>query len=394
MKNIVIALTALTLAIVGTPYASAAELPLEHHDCDDTISSSMKLANDLNCTGEDGLNIIGDQLVVDLNGHRIRGNGTNSGIDAGSATGATIRNGTVERFDHGVVTGVNRDFSDIVAMKNDISGIHANAGVPILRNVRAILNGQDGIRVDGSGIEVFDSRASRNGSWGIHLIDPARFVIKNVVSTHNNEGLGVTDTTTIFEKKIVGSTFTENNLAGVFVENSANISITGNTFEANGNEGLLLDKADNVLIKKNTAVDNGQAGFRISSFSGSDQVIGNIAKRNGGSGLVGQDSGDLTVTENTFRNNTANGIDLRSTEVAVLSGTVSGNTLNGNGNHGLLAAVDDYTIADNVAKKNGFVNGSDGVGLGFSAPVDTPGSGNVATGNDDSDQCDPNSLCA
>jgi hypothetical protein len=100
------------------------------------------------------------------------------------------------------------------------------------------------------------------------------------------------------------------------------------------------------------------------------------------------------VTANTFKNNTANGIDLRSTEVAVLSGTVSGNTLNGNGNHGLLASVDDYTIADNIAKKNGFVNGGDGVGLGFSAPVDTPGSGNVASGNDDSDQCEPASLCA
>ena len=376
--------------------SDAAALPLEAHDCHDQIFTSMKLANDLQCTLEDGLRVAANGVVIDLNGHRIRGDGTGAGVRANGFSSFKIRNGVIERFGYGVVieNGVGgATVSSLLTMKNSLSGILVKDPTTI-SGVRSILNGQNGIiGEDADGVQIKNNTTNRNTSWGIRLVDTDTFVVSGNTSQHNNEGIGISDAVTTEAKKITGNTFSENSLAGLFVSDSTNLTASGNVAKFNGNSGFLLGNVDDIVMKSNQTIDNGEAGVHIHTLSVGVDVIDHVAKRNGQSGLLSVDSGSFHVRDSVFSNNTGNGLEVRKTGGA-FSGSVKANTLNSNGIHGLLANLDDFPIDDNIAKKNGFVNGVDGTGLGFSAPLTTQGSGNVATGNDDSEQCVPASLCA
>ena len=84
--------------------------PLVSVTCGQTLTHSIRLANDLtNCAG-DGLIVGADGVTVDLNGHAIDGDGTPgaTGPDVGildtGRNGVTIKGGTVREFDRGVVS--------------------------------------------------------------------------------------------------------------------------------------------------------------------------------------------------------------------------------------------------------------------------------------------------
>ena len=132
--------------------------------------------------------------------------------------------------------------------------------------------------------------------------------------------------------------------SGVFVSGSQRNAIVGNRLRGNVN-GLVLFGSGANRIKSNDASANHVAGIYVSGVQGSaNRLIGNRASENGTSGI-------------------------ESTRPAVLT--------------------------DNVAHRNGFLNGGPGDdhGLGIHAEG-ARGGDNRARRNDDPDQCLPRSLCS
>jgi parallel beta-helix repeat protein len=108
-------IAALTLAaalvFAATPAFAGDGLTTVH--CGQTLTHSVKLANDLtNCPG-DGLVIGADGITVDLNDHTIDGTGADptcplvfrEGINNSEYDRLTVKNGTVQQFDLGVAAG-------------------------------------------------------------------------------------------------------------------------------------------------------------------------------------------------------------------------------------------------------------------------------------------------
>jgi hypothetical protein len=77
-------------------------------NCGDTITTSVKLKHDIVCTSlSNGIVIQGNNIVLDCNGHSIKGIGigisTTAGIRSFSNTGVTIKNCKVNGFDGSIV---------------------------------------------------------------------------------------------------------------------------------------------------------------------------------------------------------------------------------------------------------------------------------------------------
>jgi hypothetical protein len=148
--------------------------------------------------------------------------------------------------------------------------------------------------------------------------------------------------------------------------------VEGNEIASNGSGVLTFPGGSGVVIKRNTV--SGNSGEGITSQVSGAKIVGNVVRSNGhGSGF--------------------NGIAL--TTIAQ-NNVVRGNTLNANGRHGYEDNGTNNEVVDNVARGNGYYQGvPNGVGLGIdtSGATDPVGSGNVASGNDDDDECDPSTFC-
>ncbi|GMA86411.1 hypothetical protein GCM10025868_16610 [Angustibacter aerolatus] len=96
--------TACLTALVLAPQSAQAAAPPQ---CGDTLRQSTTLTADLVCTGDVGLVVKGDDLVLDLNGHTVRGPGVaagGTGVLVASGTSLTVTHGTVRGWGTGVRT--------------------------------------------------------------------------------------------------------------------------------------------------------------------------------------------------------------------------------------------------------------------------------------------------
>lgn len=87
------------LAVMATPAQAA------HVHCGDVITTSTTLDSDVGPCSTDGLIVRGNNITLDLGGHRVfatNGPEETVGIRLDGVRGVTVRNGTVERFDAGV----------------------------------------------------------------------------------------------------------------------------------------------------------------------------------------------------------------------------------------------------------------------------------------------------
>jgi hypothetical protein len=183
--------TAAAAVVVGALALGAgpalAQAPLTTVHCGQTLTSSVRLANDLaNCSGP-GLVVGADGITVDLNGHTIDGTvdtapdcslppfGT-PGIDTGGHNHLTIENGTVQHFLNGIAAGVFVGDSSTAGMADSS-----------IVDVTARANGYDGIAIGGDVLSQRDrierdvatgnlcARASRwSVTWTTRSITTAR----------------------------------------------------------------------------------------------------------------------------------------------------------------------------------------------------------------------------
>jgi parallel beta-helix repeat protein len=237
-------LIATPLLVAATSSKSkAARVTVVH--CGDTITTSIVLANDLDCSSSATMGLIvgANGITINLNGHTISGpaNGFYYGIADSGHSGATLENGTIVGFSAGAVLD------------------HAN------------------------GSRVQSLRLMHNGSG---------------VFASNSDSVVIT-----------GNYALSNTAYGVFVQGGSGDLLSGNWAENNTLDGIVVDpQSTAAVLSQNRALDNGQIGISVGHGS-TGQVSGNVANGNGNDGITTVGAGSsLTLTGNRAAFNGALGI--------------------------------------------------------------------------------------
>jgi hypothetical protein len=310
-------------AISASP-ASAATLR-----CGDTITRNVTLTRDLACVG-DGLHLGANGLTVNLNGHRLTGSGTGTGIAAGLTQSeqlnvATIRNGTISGFQEGFrryYFGGQVLISSVIFSRNSIavnsvgSAGGGNSKGLLIRNSVLAANtvGISQIREfpsfvsfstfsgNGTAVFLYDAEATLSGNSFVRN--------KTGVSSPGNTGV-----------RLRNNIFRDGGL-GIRLENSGYSVIVEHNSFARLALGAEI-KSNQASVLRNTFTYNGSAGLLMhgSGYGGGGSIQGNIFERNGfRPGLQQDDSGNAltaglwadagkVLTDNVARRNAGYGIE-------------------------------------------------------------------------------------
>ena len=290
-KGVLIAIGALGVITLSGAQAHAAL------SCGKTVTKDVKLRKDLkNCPG-DGLEIGASGITVDLNGHKIDGQGsTGAGINAIGNEDVIIKGGgggRITQFDVGV-DFLSTDNSRVSGIKVDdvtSDGIFVNsASSTELKNNTITEADDDGISVSHSvEIEISDNAVTGPattpfGSTGItvNASDSADNVVEDNVVKGGEEGDW-----------------------GIQVNGSAQATrVKGNTARGFQQYGIqIYDGSDDTAVRKNRAIGNGLDGIRIEDTAGTGtSVVRNLAEKNDDDGIEVADSlvgvGDNTANDN------------------------------------------------------------------------------------------------
>jgi len=291
--------------------------------CGDILIQSTTLGNDLvNCFG-DGLVVAEDNITIDLNGHTIDGTGVGAGVRNNGFQSVTVRNGTIQEFQQGVLLGPGTQINvveDLTAQNNLVAGVELGA--------EELLGGAV------SGNQVRDNTLLRNGI-GVSLI-----------------------------------------------EGSTGNTVSGNTVSADtvsGSIGIALELSSGNTLLRNTITRTG-SGIALEESSG-NRIEANIASSSTGSGIeVGGASFDNDVLLNIANSNVGSGIEIDTEGLVGPGNLLDGNTASGNGDDGISVAAGNHTISDNTANVNL------GWGI-FAEEGNIDGGGNTARGNGEPEQC-------
>lgn len=311
-----------TCAALGLAFAGPASAST--FNCGDTIDTSgtYTLTADIGsaatpCLTFAGLFIAANNVVLDLSGHTIWGNGlqpndttARTGVYVssqfqGEGNNATVKNGTITGFDNGVyleqVTG-----GTIRAMN-----LHDNIG-------------PDNDGIFGEGIQTFEggshtitgNSVAHNGPFaGIDLYGPTN---NNTVTGNSVANNNILDTSghhggggAIMQD--IGIWLV--NLSSNPANTTTNNTISSNSVSGNGLDGIQVANFTNGNFVRTNSVNNngfGQPagnGFRdgdgIAIFGSSNTVQTNVANSNGGNGIAVEGSGTVNGKSNTINGNQA-----------------------------------------------------------------------------------------
>ena len=274
--------------------------------CGQSISQDTKVGNDLNNCPGDGLVVVSDGVVLNLNGHTIDGN--NSGGGDGIVIGAgvdnvTVKNGKIRQFDDGVFLSENSGnrlsgltlikngkstngdgldsflsddmrLQDIRALENGDDGVTVSGVGAVLKNVSGDRNGEDGIETFGSNARIEDSRAVDNGDEGLFATTPNNFV-SDFLARGNKDGGGIRLGASNI---LIRGVALDNAEQGIRVEDS-DAEVLNSTAKDNVGDGIIVfESASDVLLKGNTANRNDEDGIDVDSSS--TRLRGNTANDN------------------------------------------------------------------------------------------------------------------
>lgn len=281
-----IALAALTATLVlGAAPAQAAEETVV--TCEQPVSGTVKLANDLVCPDTDGLIVASDNTVIDLNGHRIscEGSGFEGSCQGIAPTGGvseinplftedngveinrrrnvhvftSVPGGTIEGFDNGVRIGNSEN------VKVEFLRITGPPALPVPVNPRPASHGVliNGASCDG---QIHVGTGEKRG---------------NDVSNHN-QGVAINGDCV----DVVHNRLHENNGGNP----AARPGVPPAPIPSNG---LLISDGARNVARGNEIFDNGDldesvdAGIRIREEESTDNVVtNNVVNENRGDGIL------------------------------------------------------------------------------------------------------------
>ncbi|REH32511.1 NosD domain-containing protein [Kutzneria buriramensis] len=327
------------VAVLGAPQALASA-PGDAVQCGDTVTASIQLDSDLNCTGA-ALTIAASGVTVDLGGHTVVG--TTSGISAQNQTDVTIVNGTVG----GGISLIGVKPSAFTNLRVD--SLTLKLGTRVVATDSVIQNGNINLQGDLSLV--------RSSMIGVH-------------TRAMSSGITMTDSTVTdsgFSTNGVGFTLTRNTLTRTVIgeDESGNQVAIDNKFIQSHLDVLLVNSLDienNQFTGPGSGLAVDDSIFRASTVKGNvfDGARVGIAINTANFGRID----NIAITHNVFFNNSAAGILLEAPK--------------GDGAHGV--AISDNVFASNGKASNGFVD-RHGVPVDDGVHVDIPAGNQVTIGN-------------
>lgn len=346
-RHSISAAVATAIATLGlAPLAPAATTTVS---CGQTLTHSVRLANDLSDCPGDGVVIGADDITVDLNGHTIDGQSTqltdcnnapfgSSAInnDAGH-DGVTVKDGTVQEFDNGLAGGFGRSvisrvtvrairFAGIVISSSDPEDNIANNRIEhdhLAANCQSAIlvfgennriadnrladNGAGIVVLVTSGAEIHDNSVTRSAGPAVLLFRANNTTISGNSASHNGDGISLNESSA---NQVKHNTVTDSG-SGVELFASGDNRIENNSVTDNSDTGVLLDGgADNNRIEHNVASGNGFAGIATGASNG-NLIADNTTSGNPGAGIaVGNNAQDnaqgTIVARNTASDNGSN----------------------------------------------------------------------------------------
>jgi large repetitive protein len=390
--------------------------------CGQVLTTSVTLGNSLSGCAGDGLVIGASGITVDLNGHSVDGVGLGVGIRNDGHDDVTVRNGRVTQFDYGVVlspgterntvTGISLAETEWAAIQ--LNGATANQlhhnSVAAFSDVGVhLLNGSSGNLLADSTVGtgngesiVVEGGSDHNRLQGNTVSESSDTSIRVHGSTRTailaNRIAGGSDVAVLIEAA-PESVVQANDVggvgdAGILISEGWRNVVRFNALRGSADAGIILSTVGDSLVKGNTITGAGDSGILLRLGSGGNRVIDNQADHSSDAGISIGDGDGNVVRGNVLPANTI-GIDLSGgqrnvvefNEVRASLGTgieVAGsahNTIFGNttiGNLQAAIAVDDASLANQVAGNEASQSGGDGITVGGAGSVVKD---NLAVGN-------------
>jgi large repetitive protein len=181
----------------GEPPPPPAEPTPAAVHCGQVVTQSVQVTNDLlGCSG-DGLLIGAPRIIVDLNGHTIDGVGLGAGIRNDGFASVTVKNGTVQEFDYGVLLRPETELNVVERLmlrQNQLAAIELfDARGNELRANTLDGNGDGIVLVSGTtGTAVVDNTITRASGAGLLVRDSdANRLERNSIGGGGDLGVGL-----------------------------------------------------------------------------------------------------------------------------------------------------------------------------------------------------------
>jgi parallel beta-helix repeat protein len=354
------------LGVAGPIAFGASQASATHVSCGDEITADTTLDSDLIDCPNNGVVIGADDITVDLNGHRIDGDGTeftdcpkNEICDVGVVNdrhdGVEIKGGSTREFAIGVLVSRARDnrVVDISSSKNVLFGaVVGESSRTVLRDSSLSNNiapEGDGIGLFGSDhIEIVDNSIQHNPGPGIHVDGSAHNLIKGNLFSHSSPAIAIEAD----RNEVRGNRFIRNR-GGISVGPGSRNVLVRNHFSG---EGIGIDEGSHNLVARNVVVDPRKTGIRIgvdfadgSSIGGVDNIVRrNVVRGSGGDGFLVNKKGSSVLRRNVASGARDDGFDVesRSTKLAK-------NRATHNADLGIQAVRGVINGGGNVARHNG-----------------------------------------
>ena len=246
---------------------------------------TYELTGDIEGAATDAcLQIKSDDVVLDGNGHAVRGPGTEAGdgvgllVFNGSRTGypregpaltdVTVQNVTFTDWKRGVQAGETLDDGPRVTFRN-VTVRNNGGGISLygadesrLENVDVSDNERAGIVVwETSNLSADGVTASRNGGTGISLAEVVVDGSFSDVTVTDNDGHGIHFSTVATNNIVTGAYVANNDGAGVALVDSADNVVRDSVVVDNAGPGILSDPAHGDLIT-NVSVGGNELAYR------------------------------------------------------------------------------------------------------------------------------------
>jgi nitrous oxidase accessory protein NosD len=297
--------------------------------CGMTVTSSVTLTSDLTCAGN-GLVVGADNITINLNGHRLSGNGTGAGIGAISHAGLSVLNGAIDRFEGGVrLFNAHDVFALRMALLGNRTGLEAVSTNRVTVRDTAVVGNRGGVATSQTFRMLYQRVVvADNQGTGINIFQGGSDQITDSFIGRQPTGIVIDDLATgpetilrnVFLNNGIGLQFGTASHGFVVARNS---SVTSNQFVNNGAAGLLvmarIGSLAGTVVSNNRFVHNGYHPNGVTD-------LGGTVVDDGANIFVAPGVGGLTVSGNGADTNSDYGIEA----VGVVDG--GGNHAKGNGN--------------------------------------------------------------
>lgn len=367
-----VSLAIFVLGVTGLFAFGAGQASATHVSCGDEITADTTLDSDLIDCPNNGIVIGADDITLDLNGHRIDGDGTefadcpkNEICDVGVVNdghdGVKVKGGSTREFAVGVL--VSR------ARHNRVLEISSSRnvffGAVVGRSSRSVIRDSSfshNIPPEGDGIGVFgsdhnkivDNSIKDNRGPGVHVDGSNGNLIEGNLFSHSSPGVAIGgDQGPGDGNEVRGNRFVRNS-GGIVVSRGSRNVIARNHLSRDGS-GIGIEKGRDNLVARNVVVDPRSRGISLGldfpdgSIGGVDNVIRrNVVRGSGGDAFLINKKGTSALRRNVARRAKGDGFDVESRSTRLAK-----NRATHNAGLGIQARRGVIDGGGNVARHNG-----------------------------------------